>query len=281
MDPVVAPEPPPEAPAPGSEGFFVRSLPVTAQVPVLRCVGSYLCYVQQEYRHYYTDLRMSFDDYKAKFSAKTRSTIARKVKKFAAHCGGTIVWRAYSRGAEMQEFFHLARQVSSKSYQERLLGAGLPTSDAFVVKMQSMAERNLVRAYVLFDGERPVSYLYCPVSDNVVIYAYLGYDPEYLKSSVGTVLQWLAIEQLFNERRFLYFDFTEGESDHKRLFATNAMREVNIMFLRRNLKNWLLVQTHRAFDRCVASIALWLDERNLKPRVKRLIRFGMKGGAVS
>ena len=46
------------------------------------------------------------------------------------------------------------------------------------------------------------------VREGIVDYAYLGYDPDYLHLSVGTVLQWLALDSLFAERRFRFFDFT-------------------------------------------------------------------------
>jgi hypothetical protein len=78
------------------------------------------------------------------------------------------------------------------------------------LRRATLAAGGQVRAYLLFDGERP--YLYCPVQGDVVIYRYLGYDPDYARMSVGTVLQWLALEELFREARFRMFDFTEGES---------------------------------------------------------------------
>ena len=89
--------------------------------------------------------------------------------------------------------------MAKKTYQEKLLDAGIPESERFVREMESLAAQDQVRAYILFDRERPVSYLYCPVEDGTLIYAYLGYDPDYMKLSVGTVLQWLAVEQLFGE----------------------------------------------------------------------------------
>ena len=39
--------------------------------------------------------------------------------------------------------------------------------------------------------------------------------------SPGTVLQYLALESIFDEKVNSYFDFGEGEGDHKKMFATN------------------------------------------------------------
>lgn len=263
-----------------SAGYLLRGVPVATEQARLSATSAYICYVQRQYRHFYVDMRLTFDEYKAKFSSKTRSTISRKIKKFTEHCGGTMRWHTYSSPTEMAEFHRLARGVSALTYQERLLDAGLPEGSSFVEEMVELAGQDRVRAWVLFDGERPVSYLYCPVQDDVLIYAYLGYDPAYLKLSVGTVLQWLAFEQLFGERRFRYFDFTEGESDHKRLFATHDVLAVNVLFLRRSVKHWLLVRLHSGFSRCVESFGEFLDANDLRVRIRRLIRFGSRGASL-
>ena len=68
-----------------------------------------------------------------------------------------------------------------------------------------------MRAFLLFLAGEPVAYLYLPVSGRTLIYAYLGYDAEHAHLSPGTVLQMAALENLFAEKRFAYFDFTEGE----------------------------------------------------------------------
>lgn len=262
-----------------SAGYLLRGVPVTQAQARLSATPTYICYVQRQYRHFYVDMRLTFDAYKAKFSSKTRSTIGRKIKKFTDHCGGTLRWQMYRSPAEMDEFYRLARIVSTLTYQERLLDAGLPDGGSFVDEMKAMAHQDRVRACVLFDGERPVSYLYCPVQEDVLIYAYLGYDPAYLKMSVGTILQWLAFEQLFGERKFKYFDFTEGESDHKRLFATHDVLAVNVLFIRRSIKHWVLVRLHSGFDRCVESFGDWLDGHDLRASIRRWIRFGVRPSA--
>lgn len=259
----------------GSQGFSIRSLPLAPDQPVLRSMGDYLCYVQQEYGHYFIDLSIGFEAYKAKFSAKTRSTITRKVKRYAEHCGGAIAWKTFASAEEIEDFFHLARKVSAKTYQERLLDAGLPNSAGYLDQMKELAANDQARGFILFDKAEPVSYLYCPVRGDALVYAYLGYDPAYLKMSVGTVLQWLALEHLFVEQRFKYFDFTEGQSDHKRLFATHSVPSANVLFLRRSLRNRLVVLSHHRFQCFSTWLGDTLDRLGLKVWVRRLLRFGL------
>ena len=268
---------------PGCMGLMLRSVPVadarvhigmdaSVKPPLLR-------YVMQCFPRYYIDMAQGFDEYRKKFSSKTRATLTRKTKKFADLGDGPIRWERITRAEELDRFWTLARQVSVKTYQERLLDAGLPVDPGFIAEAKRQADADCLRAFLLFDGDRPVSYLYCPVQDGIVIYAYLGYDPDYLRLSVGTVLQWLAVESLFAEQRFRYFDFTEGESEHKRLFSTGHLDCANVALLRPTLANRLLVHSHMRFGRAVEALGNWLEAHDLKKRIRSWLRFGRGASA--
>jgi CelD/BcsL family acetyltransferase involved in cellulose biosynthesis len=271
--PVEEPRPPIDDLMEGSQGFLIRGLPIARELPPLSRLGDYLRYIPIQYRHCYIDLGLSFESYQQKFSSKTRSTIKRKIKKYSEHCGGTILWKTYQEPSRMQEFFRLARAVSRLTYQERLLDAGIPESEEFIQQAESLAANKQLRAYILFDRERPVAYLYCPVQDGVLVYAYLGYDPAYMHLSVGTVLQWLAVEQVFKEACFRMFDFTEGESDHKRLFATHQRQCANVFLVKSSFRNTVLLYSHLFVDRLSGRIGTILDRWGVKARIKRFMRF--------
>ncbi|MEO7321007.1 MAG: GNAT family N-acetyltransferase [Nitrosospira sp.] len=273
--PVAEPITPADSLQANSQGFLIRSLRIADKQPTLRAQHEYLCYVSSQHQRYYIDMRQSFEEYKNKFSSKTRSTLNRKIKKYAEHCGGKISWKIYKSVGEMREFFRYARTVSEITYQERLLDAGLPDSEEFFGEMEQLAQQGDVRGFILFHEDKPVSYLYCPVSNGVLIYAFLGYDPGYMNYSVGTVLQWLALEYLFEERLFRFFDFTEGQSEHKKLFSTHSVRCANVFFLRNNLRNKALLYSQRAVDDFSRLAGDTLNQLGLKSRVKKMMRFGI------
>lgn len=258
----------------GAEGYVLRAHPLPPDAPRFRRDGSWLCYVVQTYQRCYIDLFQSFEEYKKKFSPKTRSTIARKIKKWAEHTGMAIKWQCFRTSSELAEFYPLARSVSVRTYQEKLLDAGLPEGQDFVAQMHHDADAGNARGYILFHGDSPVSYLYCPIVDGVVIYAYLGYDPAYLKHSVGTILQWLALEELFSEGRFKFFDFTEGETDHKRLFATHVVPSANVLFIRHTWPREFMLRSHFAFTRLVETLRDLVDRWGLLAKLRRWQRFG-------
>ena len=269
------PEPPEDLT--GADGYVVWSHPIATRGPILRFRGDTIRYMPRQYRRFFIDLSGSFEQYLATLSGNTRSTIRRKIRKFTEASGGTIAWREYKTPEEVLTFFPLAKRVSAKSYQERLLGIGLPSDENFIASARALSVEDGIRAYLLFlDGE-PVSYLYCPVSQRVVSYDHLGYDPAYASLSPGTVLQMLALKAIFGQKQFALFDFTEGEGQHKEVFSTGNCLCGDIYVLRRRLVATSVVVSHHAVSRAAEVTGAMLHMVDLKSRLRRMIRGTSRG----
>ena len=264
------PEPPPRLD--GADGYVVWSHPISTRLPVLGTRNDAVLYMPRQYERFSIELSGDFDRYMVHFSGKTRSSLRRKLRKFADASGGTIDFREYRTPDQIAKFFPLARKVSAKSYQERLLGTGLPADRAFLASALESAAGNGVRAYLLFLAGEPVSYLYCPVEQGTVQYDRLGYDPQWSSLSPGTVLQLLALQALFSEKRFANFDFTEGEGQHKELFSTQSCLCADVYVLSRRLRPVLLARAHHAADNLSLAAGKLLDQLNLRSRLRKLVR---------
>ena len=264
------PEPPAELD--GADGYVVWSQPLTRRLPIFSLRPGAVVYAPRQYRRFSIQLSGNFEQYMARFSGKTRSGIRRKLRKFAEASGGCIDCRAYRTPAQMSLFFPLARKVSSKTYQERLLKSGFPGDPEFLASELTLSENDCVRAYVLFLNGHPVSYLYCKVKDKIVSYDYHGYDPAYAKLSPGAVLQVLALEALFAEQRFTTFDFTEGEGQHKERFSTGHRLCGDVYVIRRRIMPISFVLVHHAVNTTSASAGNLLNKVKLKLPLRRLLR---------
>lgn len=229
-------------PTPGdAAGFVLTSWPET------RIAGLQGAFVRQRYTRYHADFGDGFEAYLAHFSARTRNAINRKRKRFPADAV-----RCYRTPDEVATFIDLARPVSRASYQHRLLDAGLPDTPAARAEMLALAAADKVRAFLLFRDGQAIAYLYLPVKDDVLIYAYLGHDPQFADLSPGTVLQIEAIRILAEEGRYTRLDFTEGEGQHKRMFATGGIACADVLLLRPTLANRAVLGALRMFDGAVA-----------------------------
>lgn len=253
---------------PSDHGYLVTSLPDANVEAVTRQIPDMLAVIRQRYTRRYADLSGSFDDYLATFSGKSRSTIRRKCRKLAKLSGGELDIRSYRSPAEITEFQKLARCVSAKTYQEKLLDAGLPDDPEDKAEMMRLAARGEACGWLLFVDGEPVSYLYAPNEGGTLVYAYLGYDPEWSRHSPGTVLQVEVMQQIIEEGHFRRFDFTEGDGQHKRQFATGGVDCVDLLLLRETLGNQILAAALVSFDRC-ADFAKGLGLRKWLRRLTR------------
>jgi CelD/BcsL family acetyltransferase involved in cellulose biosynthesis len=256
---------PPEASA-----LLYHSVPISGSLKRISFGTDSICYVRAQFDRSYVDLSGSFEQYLKKFSGKSRSTLSRKVRKFNEAPGAEF--RSYSSGPELLEFLRLAYPLSKRTYQERLLDAGLPDTEEFRASIVRMGDAGYaVGALLLLEG-RPVAYLLCPSQAGTLLYEYVGYDPEYRELSPGTVLQYYLLERLFMEKKFQIFDFTEGEGQHKALFATNNTKCADVYIFRRSLANSIIVYSHAALDSASNLLGRILAKLHLKTAIKRLLR---------
>jgi hypothetical protein len=261
-------------PAKGCQGYLIRSCPVGGQRWRLRRWAGHLLYAPRRYQRRWVALDGDFAGYMAALSAKTRATLRRKLRKFEADAGARD-FRVYRTPDEMTAFHALARAISARSYQERLLDSGLPATPGFLEEMRDLAARDQVRGYLLFHRETPVAYTYAPVHDGAVIYDHTGFDPACKSLSPGTVLQLLVLESLFAEGRFRLFDFTEGEGDHKALFGTHSRACMDLYILRYGLGAFGPVLVQTAIERSSELLARGLEQLGVKRQLKRWMRGGL------
>jgi CelD/BcsL family acetyltransferase involved in cellulose biosynthesis len=235
-----------------AHGYSVTSLPEALHDALVAASGGMLPFVRQRYTRHFTDFAVGFEGWFAGLSSNTRQNLKRKAKKIAAECGGQLDIRRFSTPGELEVFHDIARRISLRTYQERLLGSGLPETPEFLAAMATAAAAGRVRAWLLHVAGEPAAYLYCPVAGDTVIYAYVGHDPAFNDLSPGQVLQFEAMRDLFAEQRFARFDFTEGEGQHKRQFATGGVACIDLLLLRPSLANRVTMAALGGFNRAVA-----------------------------
>lgn len=255
-----------------ADGWLVTSLPLHHRHALTYAAAPAIAFTRQVYTRRYADLTIGFDAYLDRLSSNTRSAIKRKAKKVAAASGGTLDVRRYSTPAELRDFHEVARTLALATYQEKLMGAGLPDTPDFVQRMYAMAAEGHVRAWLLYVGGAPAAYLYCPVHDGTVIYEYVGHDPRFGDLSVGAVLQVEALRDLFADPACRRFDFTEGDGQHKRQFATGGIDCCDLLLLRATAANRLAITALATFDGAMALAKSGVQRFGMQDLAKKVRR---------
>ena len=235
-----------------AHGYSVTSLPEERLAAMTYASGGMLPFVRQRYTRYWADLTGDFEAWFEGLSSNTRQQLRRKARKIAAESGGDLDIRAFKQPHEMESFHDVARRISLRTYQERLMGSGLPDTPEFIHEMLTLAAADQVRAWLLYVAGEPAAYLYCPIRGETVIYAHVGHDPAFNDLSPGAVLQLEAMRDLFEEERYARFDFTEGEGQHKRQMANGGIACVDLLLLRPSLANRLTTVALGGFNKGVA-----------------------------
>jgi hypothetical protein len=245
--------------------------PIESELKRLSYADRCIRYVLNHEDRYWVDLAGTFSDYLKKFSSKTRNTLKRKMRKAAELSGGRIHWQEYRAAAEILEFHRMACAISAKTYQTRL-GLGLPDDESFRRQMIPLAECDQVRGYLIFHQNRAVAFAYCPAQDDNLVYRWPGYDPQERQWSPGSVLTYLILERLFEERRFRTLDFGQQDFDYKGFFATHHLRCANVLLFRPTLRNILLVGCHQSLFLLESATLYLLELLRLKAWLKRILR---------
>ena len=265
----------PDAPPAGRDGVRVLSAPTSRLPDITATFPGFIAGGRQDYRRHFIDMRQSFDDYLAQFSSKTRSTLRRKARKLADDAGGYFVTE-HRTPAEIEAFLSAALPLSARTYQARLLDAGLPDTPEAKRAMLQTAEAGRMRAFLLHAEDQPIAYLSLPVIGSekspTLVYAHLGYDPAWARLSVGTVLQMNALERLFAEQRYFWFDFTEGDGAHKELFGTGHAACSSVVLLEPTLANRTLLNARARFDTSVAQAKTLAARSGALGRIRTLLR---------
>jgi CelD/BcsL family acetyltransferase involved in cellulose biosynthesis len=251
---------------------FVPSHPVRTKAPPLQFTRHFIRYTIETTRHYYIEFDRPFDQHMRRLPRTHRHEIERKLRRYLDASDGGIDLRCYATPRDARRFYELARALSVKTYQDRLLGLGLPDTDTFRAELRGHAERGTMRGYLLFDRGQPIAFGYCAGLGDCLRFVFTGYDPAAADRSPGIVLVHEMVRSVAAEGRFAILDFGPGEGQYKRLFATASVPCATIYFLRPSPGHLVRALAHRtctgASDGC-GNVADWLG---VKAQLRRWLR---------
>ncbi|MFT6260408.1 MAG: hypothetical protein ACJAYK_001809 [Crocinitomicaceae bacterium] len=270
----VAPQNPEPAPSPKKQISHAYSLPCSDDLienVVIR--DGYIHHIYSVYRHYFVDTSGDFSEYMTRFKGKTLNSLKRKIKKIENSNTEKSYFREFKNTNDVEEFLLIAKDISEKSYQEKLLGRSLPTDKTFKDKLFSMADKNLFRGYILYAEDTPIAYNLCPIyGQGIMLYDYTGYDPEYSRYSAGTVLQYKIIEDCFNDSIINTYDLCTGEGKHKEFFATGFKTCCDAFYFPASAFYISSVYLKCIIEYVARRIISSLDNLGVKARIKKFIR---------
>jgi CelD/BcsL family acetyltransferase involved in cellulose biosynthesis len=226
---------------------YVESCPMNAGKAFLCRVPDGVRYIARRYNHYYTEVRGTFDEYLGGFDRKRRHELRRTVRRFKEFSKGQIDFRQYGEPQQVPEFCRYARELSAKTYQERLLDRGFPGGDEYADRLTRLAETGALLGFVLFHTDQPIAYMYGFLEKGgVCSLRQMGYDPAYREWSPGNVLHYLVVQTIFHDTKVAVIDYSEGEGYHKSLFSNCSVMCADVYLLEGRFADMVAVLAHAA-----------------------------------
>jgi hypothetical protein len=213
----------------------------------------------------------TFQQYMGKFNSKHRNTINRKIKKLRDGALGEMRLVRYESAADVSVFLEQAIEVSRKTYQWARHGRGLSAIDRVTRRLKFAAEHGWMRCYLLFCGEHACAFILGFQYEGRFLLDEIGFDPELAKYSVGTVLQMLTVEDLFNHNRPHIFDLQDYGA-YKEVLSTDSYLEGKLFLFRPSAYARLLRMGHRGCSLIDKSASTVLNHFNLRTKLRQKAR---------
>lgn len=227
----------------------------------------------EAYGHQFADLPPSFEEYQQLLGNRSRKSLRYSQRRLAEHLGGALQARRFAQAHEVAEFVAAAQQISRKTYQWKLLGLGLRDAAALTARLRDAADLGWLCCYLLYCRGQAVAFMIGYLYRGVYHYIDVGYDPDWAKWSVGSVLQMEVVKDLLSGRdRPDRFDFSTGFGTHKARFGNTSRREMNVLLLKRSLFNRGIDRAYRmavSLDKRASAVAAALG---IKSTVKKWLR---------
>jgi len=212
-------------------------------------------------------LPQTFTEYLARQSGKKRYNLKRQVRILREHGGGDLQLRRIEQPEDLA--FYLDA-LTGLGLIGPPVGSSIDTASLHArmfTALQSIAERGMLRSYVLNCGGSVVGCIEGHQYRDIFAISDIRFDPEYSRFSPGVVMVHLAIEDLTSHRPARLINFGSGKPN-RRHHQSNVILYCGLVIL---LRNTLANRIHWACHRSFRSSVSWI--RKTVPRVRNMLPY--------
>ena len=196
---------------------------VVTKLPSFLCRG----YFPKVERHWRMKIPASMDEFYRSCSKKHRANLKRYIRKLEKDFVGRVKTIVYSRKDEVEQAIQAAREISSKTYQHAF-GVGFVDNSLTRSLLNTAADQGWLRASILYVDDKPCAFQFILVYGRICFLDQIGFDPEWGKYNVGTVLFLRVLETLCSDPNIDYMDFYFGDATYKKHYGDEFWHEASL-----------------------------------------------------
>ena len=218
------------------------------------------------------DLPDTFDAYMKTLSSSTRQSQKRKMRKLEKDFD--VALEVVTEAAQVPRFLAEGEAISRLTYQWNV-GQRLEDDAATRARYEALCEAGRLRCYLMSLDGTPRAFLRGTVEGGLYHYETPGFDPDYGRSSVGTVLLLYALRDLIEETDVSVFDFGTGgdETGYKSTYGNRSLACADYAVVRMDrLRGAALWAAQTGLNRAKDAASLALRDERLRRAMKRMAR---------
>ena len=201
----------------------------------------------------------SFDQYLGRMSPKSRKNLKRIAEGSGRDSAEKPRIRRIDTEAQVDEFLERALRVSRNSWQHRVLGPRIRKEPEEVNRMRHLARLGILRSYLLEYGDQPCAFIVGYQFRGVFHYAEIGFDQAFARLSPGSILLYLAIQDLHDVNPPKIVNFGMGDATYKSRFGNTSCEDATVLILRRTPRLHIAIAAHAAFRAAVGLGKKWMS----------------------
>lgn len=171
---------------------------------------------------YMLTLPPTYDDFfiGRKKKKKLRGLLRRLEKKFP----DKVEIKVFQKPEHVTQLCSDIETISKKTYQYAL-SEGFADNNETRCLLNIQASQNKLRDYILYIDNSPVAFLTGYSHGNIHYDTATGFDPQYKKFELGTILMFREIADLCEDENIAYIDNGQGDQWYKRRFCDLSWEE--------------------------------------------------------
>jgi hypothetical protein len=243
-----------------------------------REVSSWLCrdFGVIPNQHWKMILPGSYEEFLKKRSKKHRYWLKRLSRVLEDDFPGQVTMRAFTKPADVSEFCREAESVAKLTYQHQL-GSAFSNNEEYQSRCKLLAEQGALRGYIMYVKQQPVAYWFATAYRQTLHLNYTGYDPEFRKYEVGTVLLMKLIEDHCGTS-IHDVDFGLGSALYKERFGDETFNEATVRVYRSSANALFANVVIGGSAKFSAGLKALLVKLGLLQKIKTFWRARMSGG---
>jgi Acetyltransferase (GNAT) domain len=207
----------------------------------------------------------TYEQFLERYSAKKRYNLRRQFRLLSERTGRNLNWREYKSNGDVPELHRSFVELLRQRGQLRSMNEGVAELPNFDSEYNSLARRNLLRSFVLKDGDRPICCILGYQSGKTFQLGNIAHDPEYAAFSPGVALLHLVIEYLINDKRTTSINLAYGDPKLDSRSTTIVLDYASYWLFPRTLRNRAVRACYHTFRGSVAALKGFKSARGRDP----------------